>query len=92
MASSKIKPSGVNQRLKQLEESNSRRFKLMNKEKEETEAQLEQTKQRYRLTQRREKELQTTIKDLKQANEKKRLKINDLEFKLVDYQKITVEN
>ena len=64
----------------------------MNKEKEETEAQLEQTKQRYRLTQRREKELQTTIKDLKQANEKKRLKINDFEFKLVDYQKITVEN
>ena len=77
-------------RLKEMEQNWQRKMKILNREKEELEGQLESVREKWKLSQRREKEIQTTLKDTRDQAEKRRIKVADLQLKLNESEKALI--
>lgn len=72
------KVANVDSRIREMEENQERKLKIINEDKKDLEDQLDKAKERWRMSERREKEGQNTIKELKDSNEKKKMKILEL--------------
>lgn len=90
LVTSKVKAMGsgnVDSRLREMEENNEKKVRMIKKEKEEAEAELDRTREKWKLAERKERELMTSTKDLKDNLEKRRIRILDLESKISEMER-----
>jgi chromosome segregation ATPase len=90
LVTSKVKAMGsgnVDSRLREMEENNEKKVRMIKKEKEDAEAELDRTREKWKLAERKERELMTSTKELKDNLEKRRIRILDLESKISEMER-----